>query len=369
MAKINEEFKYQWSKTIGFFTHGKDHIISELINKNGMYYVSEKLDGSNMAVSTEGYIASRHKIIATTDQVTKFQSLSLEHVIPLFDAVNELHSQLKTIFFPHYNFKVIVYGEFMPNGTASSKYDIYNYVERGYQPGRFYAFGIGLVFDAITENVKADVERIFRQAFLHCSTKQEAFYLAPIDWFLTGLFYKIGIDCVRLHSEQPLQNILARSDLMNPFLQRQLEGYIFTSVDGRGMLKLKIAPAKSKLMDEHLEKLTGISPPTLNTLVDIYNSRDDYFSVFDCETFKSYFNVIYEREKPFIEKCMSPQAVSGNAFFDAQMNMHTERLLYFVVQRMEDHYGRKLLPQVKCEIRAKIQSKLRSLIKLKLVLK
>ncbi|EFX63523.1 hypothetical protein DAPPUDRAFT_119140 [Daphnia pulex] len=316
MAKINEEFKYQWSKTIGFFTHGKDHIISELINKNGMYYVSEKLDGSNMAVSTEGYIASRHKIIATTDQVTKFQSLSLEHVIPLFDAVNELHSQLKTIFFPHYNFKVIVYGEFMPNGTASSKYDIYNYVERGYQPGRFYAFGIGLVFDAITENVKADVERIFRQAFLHCSTKQEAFYLAPIDWFLTGLFYKIGIDCVRLHSEQPLQNILARSDLMNPFLQRQLEGYIFTSVDGRGMLKLKIAPAK-----------------------------DDYFSVFDCETFKSYFNVIYEREKPFIEKCMGPQA------------------------RMEDHYGRKLLPQVKCEIRAKIQSKLRSLIKLKLVLK
>ena len=364
MVQINDTFEYKWPKTTGFFSNNQEEIIDRHLANNESWYVSEKLDGCNMSISTEGYIASRLRIIGKRDEVKKFQSHSLENVLSLFEAVDELYDHLKLCFFSKHGLKnVILYGEFMPAGTATSKFDIYNYVERGYNPTHFYAFGIGLQFEAITESVQKDVERIFRQAFLQSSTKQEAFYIVPIDWFLTGLFYKLHIDCVRLHSVQTLQNVLTRSDLINPLLERELEGYILTNLNGKGLLKLKKAPAKSSVMDQHLEKLEHIYAPALATLRKLYNSADHFFTVFDQETFTSVFNAIFERENEFIEKCMVREVIHDDTFFGSQMNVQTDRLYHLVLQKLEDHYGKKLIPQVKCQIKAKIRTKMRVLTK------
>ena len=361
MVQINDVFQYQWSKTVGFFTHNKDDVISKHVNNNDLWYISEKLDGSNMAVSSDGYIASRHRIIADCDTIKKFQGFSLEHILPLFEKVNDLQEHLKIAFFSKFNFKVILYGEFMQEGTANSKFDFYNYVQRGYDPGHLYAFGIALIFDEITQDVKSTVQRIFKQAFIHSSTENTKFYLVPMDWFLTGLFYKFNIECVRLHSVQELQNVFARPDIMMPVLERQVEGYILSSLTGHGMLKLKTAPPKSTFVDTHMEKLENIHTPTLNALRRIYDSSDYFFNVFDRETFTSYFNAIFEQEREFIKKSIMSELLYDDEFHTvkwSKMDFQTVRLLGMVVQKMEDHYTKQLHPQVKCEMKMKIKKKL-----------
>jgi len=363
MGKINDTFIYQWSKTPGFFTKNKESIIDLHLQINDAWYVSEKLDGSNMAISTDGYIASRHKIIATRDNCNTFQGLPLNHVVPLLDAVEMLQDHLETAFFSKYNFKLILYGEFMPKGSATSKFDIYNYADRGYDQGKFYAFGIGLVFTENTKKVEQDVERIFKQAFLHTSTKQEPFYLVPIDWFLTALFYKFNIDCVRLHSVQSLQNVFARTDLIKPLFERHVEGYILTSLNGKGMLKLKTPPPRSELADAHMKNLADIHGPTLTVLTKLYESGDKFINVFDRETFASYFNAVFSSNESAIELAMAKDVVSDPDFVDSQVWLHTERLLYLVTQKLEDHYNKKLAPQVKCEIKQKIANKLKLMSK------
>jgi hypothetical protein len=374
MVKVNDTFEHQWSSTPGFFSIHKDQVISRHVEQNDSWFVSEKLDGCNMAVSSQGYIASRHKIIATRDeaarlkekdQTTRFQGYSLQHVLPLFEAVDDLYDHLKTAFFSKHKFSLILYGEFMPAGTATCKFDIYNYVERGYEPGKMYAFGIGLLFESITDSVKQDVERIFRQAFLHSSTKQQPFYLVPIDWFLTGLFYRTKIDCVRLYSVQSLQGIFARSDFMTPLLERQLEGYILTGLSGQGMLKLKRAPKKNKFIDEHLALLEGMHKPTLATLKRIYNSTDTFVDTFEQEAFNACFSSIYEREKDSIASSIVKEVVHHDEnFFGSHINLQTNRLFHLVSLALEDHYEKKLDPQVKCEVKLKIRNKLRLLVKM-----
>ena len=359
MVQPNDTFEFQWSKTDGFFTINKDEEIAKEVGQNGLYFISEKLDGSNMAICSDGYIASRQRIIATMDEALRFQGFSLQHVLPLFEAVQELHEHLKTAFFAKHKFKVILYGEFMHTGTANSKFDIYTYLERGYEPGHHYAFGIGLIFDAITPEVDRDVRRVFRQAYRATSTKGEIFFLVPMDWFLTGLFYKLNIECVRLHSVQSLQSVFAREDLMTPLLERHVEGYILASISGQKMLKLKAMPAKTKHLDEHLEKLKDIHKPTLTTLQKIYDSSDTFFNVFDQETFTSYFNTVFTREKDFIEKSLVKEIMYDHDVFGKHMIRQTDRLLAIIRLKLEDHYDKKLTPQVTCEMRLKIRNKLR----------
>jgi len=358
MTQINDTFEYQWSKTIGFFTNNKDDVIANHIDNNELWFVSEKLDGSNMAISSEGYIASRHKIIATRNAAQKFQGFSLENILPLFEGVTDLHNRLKTAFFLNFNFSLIVYGEFMPKGTANSKFDVYNYNDRGYEPGKHYAFGIGLVFDEINPKIDMTVQSVFKQAFLHTSVKNKKFYLVPIDWFLTDLFYNCNIECVRLHSIQKLQNVFARSDLMKPLLDRQVEGYILTNVYGNGMLKLKLAPAPSPIMDQHFEKLQEIHSPTHLALRKIYNSSADFLDILDKEIFTSYFNKVFEDERNFIENSIVKEMVCDEESLENQTRIQVDRFFNIIVQKLEDHYRKRLTPELKCEIKGKIAKKI-----------
>jgi len=122
-SKLHQKFQYQWPKTVGFFTAKQHEKIIADFECNDNYYVTEKLDGSNLAISSKGYIASRTKVIATrSEPVPKFNQHSLHNVVELFSAVDQLYNYLQTMYFIQHDFELLVFGEFLYNGTASCKF-------------------------------------------------------------------------------------------------------------------------------------------------------------------------------------------------------------------------------------------------------
>ena len=357
-VQLNDDLIHQWPKTVGFFTHGEHEKLVSDVEKNDNYYVTEKLDGSNMSISTEGYIGSRTKIIATRDEVKTLNGKSLAHPVSLFDAVDNLHDHLKTKYFPSHNFELIVYGEFMYNGTASCKFDKHDYVERGFKPEHFYAFGLGFVFTALNTDLQEYLPRVFTQAFQVKNSTSQSFFVVPIDWALTNLFNTHNILCVNILSCQRLQNFFKKSDRIDPMVDRAIEGYILTSMNGGGMLKLKYHTTKDAFHDNHVALLeAGMPADTFRVLKHIYDAADNYMNTFDVETFTSFYGQVLYNDMENIDAIL--------ALPDNHFEVATQILLMAdsIQSLMAKHYKKRLDPAIICDIKDRVFKKMKALNK------
>jgi hypothetical protein len=353
-SKLHQKFQYQWPKTVGFFTAKQHEKIIADFECNDNYYVTEKLDGSNLAISSKGYIASRTKVIATrSEPVPKFNQHSLHNVVELFSAVDQLYNYLQTMYFIQHDFELLVFGEFLYNGTASCKFDKYNYVERHYLPEHFYAFGIGLVFSGLNTDCFKLVQRVFSQVFQNTNVQNENFFVVPIDWALTGMFYKHGIECVNILSCQRLQAFFKKEHVIKKLLNRSIEGYILASMNGHGMLKLKYATHTDHVHDQHMVDLSkGLSEDTFSALQKVYKSADDYINTLDDALFKSFFEPICNHLKTFIDDIVNK--VEDCLDMNEIVTLAVEEIIF----KMKKHYSKKLDPAVVCEIKDRVTKKL-----------
>ena len=120
-------------------------------------YVAEKLDGSNVAVTSARVIASRRNILlrepsAEELQKTKFSGVTLVNVAAMFPKLDKL----KVTFakdLQNLEFDIILYGELIQKGTATSAQDKFKYRERGFEVGGYCIFGGGLYFE---ENISEE---------------------------------------------------------------------------------------------------------------------------------------------------------------------------------------------------------------------
>ena len=139
-------FTKQWPEMRHLF---QSPHLSHLLASCARGWVAEKLDGSNVAVSSAGVIASRRNILLSAPgdlDKTKFSGVKLHQVADNFPKLEKLKTFLEA-YFPFLGLEVILYGELVQRGTATCVSDKYSYRSRGYQEGGYYVFGAGLAFD------------------------------------------------------------------------------------------------------------------------------------------------------------------------------------------------------------------------------
>ena len=61
---VGQRHPHPWPKIIGFHTQGAVDKVLRHMRDDRIWNVTEKLDGSNLTISTEGWIASRNLIIS-----------------------------------------------------------------------------------------------------------------------------------------------------------------------------------------------------------------------------------------------------------------------------------------------------------------
>jgi len=147
-------FTKQWPEIKHVFQ--SDNLVLYL-SKNIPGVVSEKLDGSNLAVTSSGLICSRRNILLknpSKEQLDKFKfsGVNFSKLVGIFEKVTALKSHFQTIF-PFLDFEVILYGELIQKGTATCKEDKFNYRSRGIDQGELHIFGSGVAFE---ENLDAN---------------------------------------------------------------------------------------------------------------------------------------------------------------------------------------------------------------------
>merc|ERR1719300_820594 len=113
--------------------------------------VAEKLDGSNVAVSSKRIIASRRNILLSNPnddelKAYKFSGVNFSNLCDVFDQLDILQNHFSS-FFPFLQIEILLYGELIQKGTATCKDDKYRYRSKGYGEGELYFFGGGLAFE------------------------------------------------------------------------------------------------------------------------------------------------------------------------------------------------------------------------------
>ena len=161
--KIQDSHPRPWPKIESLLTMDKLH---EVMEEDA--FVSEKLDGCNLSLSSSGLVCSRRQVLLNNPShaelaKTKFSGLTLEKLwqslVQTRDLCKHFGQLLKVA--PE-NLTVTVYGEMVQHGTASCKEDKFGYRKRNYIPGSFYAFGIGL---AVNKNEALDSQHLATKGF------------------------------------------------------------------------------------------------------------------------------------------------------------------------------------------------------------
>merc|ERR550519_1235399 len=142
-------------------------------------FVAEKLDGSNLAVTSRKVIASRRNVLLSNPseeelQKCKFSGVKLRAAADLFERLGQLEVSLQK-YFPFLRIEAIVYGELIQRGTATSTEDKFHYRPRGYKEGDYWLFGAGIAFElALSETqVEKSIKHLQSQAFAVVSAFSE----------------------------------------------------------------------------------------------------------------------------------------------------------------------------------------------------
>jgi hypothetical protein len=243
---------HPWPKINGFHTQGAMDEMLRYMREDKIWNVTEKLDGCNLSISTEGWIASRNCIIGERGMETlKFQGVSIEkdRLETLFENACRLKEHFKQNLFENADFELTLYGELILNGTGNSANDVYNYRKRNVNPGDYYCIGIGLI---LPEN--AELPSVFSKSIDTSNKEGKQYLIVPINTYLAMEFTDFDIKHVNIIETEKLSIILDDVTLVHNIQDRELEGYILSEVSSKGMIKLKpIGSIPDNI--KHIEKI------------------------------------------------------------------------------------------------------------------
>lgn len=239
MFKVTKgaEFMLQWPLTQNIVSESSVPEVHLQISSNPRASVTEKLDGSNVCVSTSGWIASRRQIIIEDINKVdlskkKFAGLPLtslkEVYLRLKEAGIEAAKELTVR-----EVEVLLYGEWLQRGTATSYEDRFDYEIRGFKPGQLYAFGLGFHFGLdLEEQEKKDFEEKIRALLGWGSIQTQQ----PSRFFIVGFNEKLheflksnNIQRVPYIKEDLVSSILTDKSLVYRLKRREVEGFVITA--------------------------------------------------------------------------------------------------------------------------------------------
>jgi hypothetical protein len=114
---VGAEFLLQWPQILGVLSVTSVEQVQTLLKSNPVTTVTEKLDGSNLCLSSENWVASRRRVILDRPseeelKKTKFCGENLSSLSLVFPKLNALANEVKK-HFPHLELEVLLYGEWI----------------------------------------------------------------------------------------------------------------------------------------------------------------------------------------------------------------------------------------------------------------
>merc|ERR1719234_356048 len=197
-----------------------------------MVLVSEKYDGSNLAVSSKGVVASRRTILLvqpTLEDLTKFtfQKVSLSKLDGMSDKLSKLNKGVKSLL-PDKCLtidEVLVYGELILRGTANGKEDRFGYRAKGFEQGDLVIFGAGLNFDNNVDEMQLkDTKTHLQSQGLHVISKNNSTFFIAMSPALKSLLVANNIGPTVEQKEMVFSEIAPT--YKKSLLQQKMEGVI-----------------------------------------------------------------------------------------------------------------------------------------------
>ena len=194
--------------------------LSDYLSSEAKGWVAEKLDGSNVAVTSAGVIASRRNILLVNPtprelDKTKFSGVKLHKVADMIPKMRKLAKSFEE-YFPFLSVELILYGELVQKGTATNVSDIYDYRSRGYQEAGYYVFGGGVAFDECLtrDQIQKAADHLKKKGFCVLVQKNDVIsrchLVLLMNDTLKGLLTEHDIDCLIHHEQLSLLEIFRR---------------------------------------------------------------------------------------------------------------------------------------------------------------
>lgn len=233
------EFKHQWPTTTNVLSIKTTKQLQEQIAVNPLVTVSEKLDGSNLCISSKGWIASRRIIIVedfNKDDLSKiqFNGTNLSKLEDMKCKLLDIHVDLVSRT-ERSDFQTLVYGEWLQHRTATTQEDQFNYAKRNLESNHFYAFGLAVLFDnelSSEELAGFEAKTIETMGWTQLVTENpNQFVVFNFNQNLNQFFQGKSISTVSIIEECSLETALTDSRLIEKLIKQEVEGFVLTAKD------------------------------------------------------------------------------------------------------------------------------------------
>jgi hypothetical protein len=253
-------FKFQWPQIQNLISLGAINTILKLKSENSIVSLSEQIDGSNLCISTANWVASRKvtivpDILAAKNNASfcRYSLFSLKQILP---KINGIKKELKKFFNDSMHFDILLYGEWIQKGTASSIIDQFHYNSRQIKVGHFYAFGLGIEFkQKLTNPEKLHAENVFlklglfyQQMTSTCDTSKSVFQFF-LNLPLFGIFKQFNIFTVPFLGNYKFLDLINDDFFIEILTQQQCKGLILVAQNTE-MLKWKPDSTRNKTLFE-----------------------------------------------------------------------------------------------------------------------
>jgi len=237
--KVGSNFLFEWPKIFGVLSTTSVEKIHSLLMDNPIVTVTEKLDGSNLCLSSEGWIASRRRIILVDPTQTqldayKFNGVSLASLESLLPKVKQVAEKIRLVLKNFEEIEILLFGEWIQKGTASCKEDKFKYADRGIKTGQMYVFGIGIYVPNSSNNcdigkIKKTLANNFKWNYLNVYGKSVKYLIVCVNKALEKFLKGLDIECVPILSEIPIRNVLTEDKFVQSLVKRELEGFVLST--------------------------------------------------------------------------------------------------------------------------------------------
>jgi len=318
---IGSSLNWMWPKIKGVFSSLSTVEIRKAINENQEWFVTEKLDGCNVAVSSSGWVASRNQIVAHIAQevdfaARKIQNISVQGLEGLFNKIWKLAHNLNQDCGLNLDLtrkdQLILYGEFILPGTANSKHDIYDNKRNGFKIGQLYVFGIGFVFDDLTASNIEHYHSMLKKYFSNVMIQEtfdgkSKFFICPVNQKNKKWLSDCNINLVPFFNgkTEKFVDLLTRrnkNNLIEKLESRKMEGFVLHDATNQ-MFKWKYQFETSDYSDAlfmSLKKEWNANEneiKVVTALFDLYNYSKEYVTVLDLEAFENTLKEFYSKHK------------------------------------------------------------------------
>lgn len=226
------EEQLQWPKINNIISTNSIKEVIDALKNNKTVTVTEKLDGSNICISSDGWVASRRVIINDCIDCTdlprhSFNKIPLTKLAlitePLAEINSDLEDDLKTD-----KIQLLLYGEWLQKGTATTQEDKYNYKE-DLEIGYPYIFGLAVRFEERTEEERVQTDSILEEKFGPILQSSLGCCMIGMNKKLCDFLGKKDILTVPLVDVTSIEKALTNDENKERVSSRKIEGFVFTA--------------------------------------------------------------------------------------------------------------------------------------------